>query len=61
MLLINLLLWLFTISQEYDQQNYLNYHNQIIQAEKLIANYEFEEALKVYEQIFNSYDFVFLK
>lgn len=41
--------------------NYLNYHEQIIDAEKSIVQEEFANALAEYEQIFKQYDFVFLR
>lgn len=37
------------------------YHRLIMNAEKLIANENYDEALKVYETIFSEYDFVFLR
>ena len=40
-------------------ENYLDYHLKIRQAEVLIAENSFESALKVYEEVFNSYSFVF--
>lgn len=43
------------------KQDYMNYHQNIIKAEKLIANEEYKEALLIYEQVFSSYDFIFLK
>ena len=44
-----------------NQLNYVIYHRQIVQAEKLIVNEKFEDALKIYEQTFSTYDFVFLR
>ena len=41
--------------------NYLNYHEQIIEAEKLLSQEAFEDALVKYEQIFEIYDFVFIR
>ena len=41
--------------------DYLEYHLQIAHAEKLIAENSFERALEVYEQVFNTYTFVFLR
>ncbi len=41
--------------------DYLEYHNQIAYAEELISEKSFERALEVYEQVFNTYSFVFLR
>lgn len=40
---------------------YLNYHSQITEAESLIADKKFHEAATKYEEVFNFYDFVFLR
>jgi hypothetical protein len=42
-------------------QDYQKYHRQINEAEILISTGQFGEALNVYEQVFNNYDFVFLR
>ncbi len=43
------------------QSSYLTYHQKVIDAEQLIANHNFEEALNHYTSLFNDYDFVFVK
>jgi hypothetical protein len=42
-------------------QNYASYHQQVIEAEKLIADERYKDALLVYENIFSTYDFIFLR
>ena len=42
-------------------QDYLAYHNQILEVEKLISNEEFPKALNTYDRVFKAYDFVFLR
>jgi hypothetical protein len=42
-------------------QNYEYYHKQVIEAEKLIADEKYSDALFIYENIFSTYDFVFLR
>jgi tetratricopeptide (TPR) repeat protein len=42
-------------------QNYGNYHQQVMEAEKLLADEKYPEALKVYESLFSNYDFIFLR
>ena len=44
-----------------ESQNYWNYHEQINKAEKLISDEKFQEALNIYNEVFNNYDFVFLR
>ena len=41
--------------------NYLNYHSKIAEAESLIGDERFREAITIYEEVFNFYDFVFLR
>ena len=40
---------------------YINYHELIIEAEGLISEEKFSEALMKYDKIFRSYDFIFLR
>lgn len=47
--------------QAKEAQDYRKYHQQIIAAERLISDEKFGEALSLFEQVFNDYDFVFLK
>ncbi len=42
-------------------RNYLKYHEQIMEAEKLLSEERFSEALKKYDQVFELYEFVFLR
>lgn len=41
--------------------DYLQYHWQIIEAEKFIANEKFKESLDIYSDVFEFYSFIFLK
>ena len=41
--------------------DYLNYHSKIAEAESLIGDEKFHEAITIYEEVFNFYDFVFLR
>ncbi|MTI39440.1 hypothetical protein [Fulvivirga lutimaris] len=54
-----LILWQGTVS--FSQPSYLTYHNEVIEIEQLIVDHKFEAALEQYTQLFDSYDFVFLK
>ena len=44
-----------------DKDNYLLYHQSVNDAEKLIAAQQYGEALVIYRQLFDTYDFVFLR
>jgi len=44
-----------------EKQNYEFYHQQVIKAETLITSENYLEALLLYEQLFNEYDFIFLR
>ena len=44
-----------------ENQNYLEYHQQIMEAETRISEENFEAALAKYEVVFTSYEFVFLR
>ncbi|WP_299163597.1 hypothetical protein [uncultured Eudoraea sp.] len=44
-----------------ENRDYLNYHRQVIEAESLIAEEKYGEALSSYENVINSYEFVFLR
>jgi hypothetical protein len=44
-----------------EHQDYEFYHQQVIKAETLIASENYTEALLLYEQLFNDYDFIFLR
>lgn len=47
--------------QAYESPDYLEYHKQITAAEKSIGEHQFKAALEQYAQIFERYDFVFLR
>lgn len=57
--LLFLVLAQFTSAQV--EQDYTFYHQKIIQAEMLIAEQKFAEALPIYEDLFQTYDFIFLR
>lgn len=44
-----------------ETEDYRIYHQQVIEAEKLIGLEKFADALRIYEKIFNTYEFVFLR
>lgn len=44
-----------------DEENYMVYHRNIAHAQTLITHQEYQEALNLYEQVFKSSSFVFLK
>lgn len=44
-----------------ETMDYLQYHQQIIEAEKLISEENFNAALSQYERVFDTHDFVFLR
>ncbi len=46
---------------EAQQDNYRLYHSKIAEAEKLIANEDYDKALTIYDTVLNEYDFVFLR
>ena len=48
----------FQVSEDF---NYLNYHEQVIEAERLISEGKFSDALIRYEEVFELYDFVFIR
>jgi hypothetical protein len=50
---------IFTGFQAKENLDYMEYHKQIIEAEKLLGEEQFADALVRYEQIFTLYDFVF--
>ncbi len=54
-----LFLSLHTIGQS--ASNYKNYHQQVIQAEELVAKVAFDSALDCFDQLFYSYEFVFVR
>lgn len=42
-----------------EQKDYLQYHKQVAVAEGLICEDKFEDALQIYDHVFQSYDFIF--
>ena len=61
-LLFNLLLFsLLTTLSAGENQDYERYHQRVIDAEKLIGSEHYSDALQIYEELFNDYDFVFLR
>lgn len=44
-----------------ENRDYLNYHKQVIEAESLIVQEKYREALSSYEKVFSTYEFVFLR
>lgn len=42
-------------------EDYLEYHRKITEAENLIAEERYDEALSIYDNVISSYDFVFLR
>jgi hypothetical protein len=51
----------FTAFQANENPDYLEYHTQINEAERLLSEEEFGDALMRYGQVFKQYDFVFLR
>jgi hypothetical protein len=43
------------------QTDYTNYHQDIISAEELIINGKYSDALQIFEEVFDKYDYIFLK
>ncbi|MBL7874456.1 MAG: hypothetical protein JNL53_02255, partial [Cyclobacteriaceae bacterium] len=56
----NLIICFVTISFRSLGQDYAQYHARINEAEEFIVHNQYEEALKIYEEVFTAYDFVFL-
>ena len=48
-------------SQAIKSPDYIEYHKQINETERLLSEREFGDALIIYEQVFKLYDFVFLR
>lgn len=44
-----------------EKTDYAIYHQEVIEAETLIASEKFSDALQVYERLFDNYDFIFLR
>lgn len=43
------------------QQDYWNYHKAVVKAEEFLAKEQFEDALNIYQALFENYDFIFLR
>ena len=41
------------------QKDYMNYHLGIISAEELIANGKYSDALQIFEEVFDKYNYIF--
>ncbi|MEM6379027.1 MAG: hypothetical protein AAF705_12500 [Bacteroidota bacterium] len=59
--LIILTLFIPFTNQAKTDQDYLLYHQKVIEAESLIVDQSYQAALAVYEKLFEDYDFVFLR
>ncbi|MCX2745592.1 hypothetical protein OO013_17050 [Mangrovivirga sp. M17] len=59
--ILTIFLSLHLISGSNLKQDYSYYHNQTILAETLISDRRFSEALEIYNNLFQTYDFVFLR
>jgi len=44
-----------------EKDDYIFYHKQVMLAEEFIAEEQFEDALSIYDELFSSYDFTFLR
>jgi tetratricopeptide (TPR) repeat protein len=44
-----------------NQPDYAHYHSQIMEAEKLLADENYQQALEIYEDLFQTYPFIFLR
>lgn len=60
-LLFNCLFIFAAVINANEKRDYGIYHQRVIEAEKLIASENFDNALLVYEQLFDEYDFVFVR
>ena len=60
-LLFNCLFVFAAVINANEKRDYGIYHQRVIEAEKLIASENFDNALLVYEQLFDEYDFVFVR
>lgn len=58
---ILLLLIVIPVLGSAQSNSYLDYHKEIIKAEKHIVNREFKESLKIYRNLADNYEFVFLR
>ena len=47
--------------QANEKLDYTFYHKQVIEAEKFISSNNYEDAIKIYEELFEEYDFIFLR
>ncbi|MEM7110065.1 MAG: hypothetical protein AAF519_17690 [Bacteroidota bacterium] len=56
-----LLLLLFCSLTSINERNYSQYHQEVIKAERLIANEKFHDGLLTLETLFENYEFIFLR
>ncbi|WP_258097800.1 hypothetical protein [Marinoscillum pacificum] len=54
-----IIVWVLSVSAQ--SKNYTQYHQQVLAIEQLISQDQYESALDSYDQLFEHYDFVFLK
>lgn len=64
--MISRLLWiscalLANVHLQAQPENYMSYHQSVLDIEQLIASNQFNEALSRYDQLFQQYEFVFLE
>lgn len=60
--LVSLMLIVCSMHLAYGQQkSYTIYHQMVLDIERLIAQDQYEEALKLYDELFNSFEFIFLR
>ena len=60
-LCVKVLLLVFMVVRLHAQADYVEYHHQTIEAEELISLEKYELALNRYNELFENYDFVFLR
>jgi len=61
LLILFMLGGLTSIHNTYGQQNYLEYHREVIKCEQLIVDRQYKEAIANFELLFERFDFVFLR
>ncbi len=43
------------------QTDYMNYHRDVLSAEELVINEKYSDALLIFEKVFDSYEYIFLR
>ena len=56
-----LIIFLIISCQSKDKLDYMEYHKDILNAEKYIINRNFNGAIVIYDQLFEDYDFEFIR